>query len=71
MSNLFNPLAGIKLISPRPVRKEIPPAAASESVHPGNGCSKDEAIIDGRSKHTFKSPLFFKRAFSARFLVKV
>ena len=70
-SNLLYPLAFIKLIRPSPVIKEIPPAAERESVHPGKGSLRDEAIIAGLSKTTLKSPFYLKSVFSAKFLVNV
>jgi hypothetical protein len=48
-----------------------PPAAASESVHPGVGYLYELAIIEGRKIQTFKSPLFFISDFSAIFFVNV
>ena len=65
------PTALTNLSIPRPASNVNPPAAARESVHPANGCFKDEAIIAGLNRHTVRSPLFFRRDFSAKFLVKV
>lgn len=51
--------------------RDIPPAAAVESVQPSNGSLADEAIIDGLKITTFKSPCFFLNTFSVKFLVNV
>ena len=56
---------------PKPLISVRPPAADRESVHPGKGDSRLEAIIDGLSKTTGTCSRFFHRLFSAKFLVYV
>lgn len=49
----------------------MPPAADKESVQPGNGSLRLEAMIAGLTRQTERWPLLFLRDFSARFFVKV
>lgn len=71
MSARDSPVSSIWVMTPRQIMRDIPPAAAVESVHPSKGSLADDAIIDGLNITTFKSPCFFLNTFSVRFLVKV
>ena len=48
-----------------------PPAAAIESVQPGNGSLFEQAIIEGLTITVFTFPCYFYKFFSAKFLEKV
>lgn len=61
------------MILKRPVAPSMvkPPAAEMESVQPGNGYSREHAMIEGLQIQHLILPIFFTNDFSAKFLVKV
>lgn len=61
------------MILKRPVVPSMvsPPAAEIESVQPGNGYSREHAMIEGLHITHLILPIFLTNDFSARFLVKV